>query len=73
MRRVAALVFILLTLFTLNLAQSTNASLTGRVTDPDNALIVDAKVIAISVGTNLRYEGMTNGSEEHTSELSDRS
>jgi len=65
MRRVAALVFILLTSFTLSLAQSTNASLAGRITDPANALVVDAKVVAISADTNLRYEDMTNGSGEY--------
>ncbi len=65
MRRVAALVLILLTSFTLSLAQSTNASLAGRITDPANALIVDAKVVAISAGTNLRFECMTNGSGEY--------
>ena len=65
MRRVAALVFILLTSFALSLAQSTNASLAGRITDPANALIVDAKVVAISAGTNLRFECMTNGSGEY--------
>ena len=64
-RRVAALVFILLTSCTLNLAQSTNASLAGRITDPVNALIVDAKVAAISAGTNIRYEDTTNGSGEY--------
>jgi len=45
-------------------AQSTNASLAGRVTDPSNALIVDAKVAAISVDTNIRYEGVTNSAGE---------
>lgn len=65
MRRVAALVFILLTSFTMGHAQSTNASLAGRITDPVNALIVDARVAAISAGTNIRYEGMTNGSGEY--------
>lgn len=45
-------------------AQTTNASLAGRVTDPSSALIVDAKVAAISVDTNIRYEGVTNGAGE---------
>ena len=45
-------------------AQSTNASLAGRVTDPSNALIVGAKVAAISVDTNIRYEGVTNSAGE---------
>ena len=65
MRRVVALVFILLTSFTLGLAQSTNASLAGRITDPANALIVDAKVTAISAATNTRFEDVTNGSGEY--------
>ena len=46
-------------------AQSTNASLTGRITDPSQALIVDAKVAAISAGTNVRYETTTNASGEY--------
>src|SRR6266566_5186193 len=46
-------------------AQSTNASLTGRVLDPQKALIADAKVAAISVGTNVRAETTTNGSGEY--------
>src|SRR5499425_3015621 len=41
-------------------AQSTSASLTGRITDPSKALIVDANVTAISAGTNFRYETTTN-------------
>jgi hypothetical protein len=45
-------------------AQSTNASLTGRVTDPSKALIVDAKVAVISTDTNIRYEDATNSSGE---------
>ncbi|HEX2272105.1 MAG TPA: TonB-dependent receptor, partial [Pyrinomonadaceae bacterium] len=65
MRRLAALVFILLTSYTLGQAQSTNASLAGRITDPANALIVDAKVAAISAGTNIRYEDITNDSGEY--------
>src|SRR5260370_39402335 len=41
-------------------AQSTNASVTGYVTDPTKAVIVGAKVIVINVGTNIRYEATTN-------------
>jgi Carboxypeptidase regulatory-like domain/TonB dependent receptor len=47
------------------LAQSTSASLTGRVTDPSNARIAEAKVGAIATGTNLSYETTTNGSGEY--------
>src|SRR5580692_3779295 len=46
-------------------AQSTNASITGRVTDPSKALIVDAKVAAVSSGTSFRYGAVTNGSGEY--------
>ena len=46
-------------------AQSTNASLTGRITDPSQALIVDAKVAAISAGTDVRYETTSNVSGEY--------
>ncbi|MBV9927475.1 MAG: TonB-dependent receptor [Acidobacteria bacterium] len=46
-------------------AQSTNASLAGRVTDPAKALIVDARVAAVSAATNVRYETTTNGSGEY--------
>src|SRR5437762_1884076 len=45
--------------------QSTNASLTGRVSDPQKALIVDAKVAVISAGTNVRAETTTNGAGEY--------
>ena len=46
-------------------AQSTNGSITGHVTDPSKAVIVDAKVAAINAGTNVRHEGATNGSGEY--------
>jgi hypothetical protein len=46
-------------------AQTTNASITGRVADPSKALIVDAKVVAISTATNFRYEATTNNSGEY--------
>ena len=46
-------------------AQSTNASLTGRVTDPSKALIADAKIAAISAATTFRYETRTNTSGEY--------
>jgi hypothetical protein len=42
-------------------AQSTNASVTGYITDPTKAVIVGAKVIVINVDTNGRYEATTNG------------
>src|SRR4030095_10145687 len=58
--------FLLATSFTSALhSQSTNASLTGRITDPSKAVIVDAKVAAINADTNVRYETMTNGSGQY--------
>ena len=46
-------------------AQSTSASLTGRVTDPAKALIVDAKVAAIGAETNIRYETTTEDTGQY--------
>jgi hypothetical protein len=46
-------------------AQSTGASLAGRITDPSKALIIGARVAAISAGTDLRYETRTNGAGEY--------
>jgi hypothetical protein len=46
-------------------AQSTTASLTGRVTDPSKAVIVGAKVVAISASTSMRNETATNGAGEY--------
>src|SRR6202030_1008722 len=40
--------------------QSTNASLTGRITDSTKAVAPNAKVIAINTGTRVRYETVTN-------------
>src|SRR5882672_11109882 len=62
MLRAATLAFLLFVSLTAAQAQSTNASLTGRITDPSKAVIVDAKIAAISAGTNVRYETTTNGS-----------
>ena len=46
--------------------QTTNASLTGRVTDPSKATIADAKVASVNLSTNFRYESTTNGEGEYT-------
>jgi hypothetical protein len=62
MRRLAVRLFIPCTAFcaTTLLAQSTNASLTGRVTDPSKAAIVGAMVTVINTGTGVHYQGSTN-------------
>jgi len=41
-------------------AQSTSASLTGRITDPNKAVISDAKITAINTSTEIHYQGLTN-------------
>src|SRR5579864_1286368 len=41
-------------------SQSTNASLTGRVTDPNKAVITAATVTVINTGTGIHYPGLTN-------------
>ena len=46
-------------------AQSINAGLSGRITDPSKAVIVEAKVAATSMGTNVRYETTTNAAGEY--------
>jgi hypothetical protein len=47
-------------------AQTTNGSISGRVSDPSYAVIVEAKVTAVNLGTNFRYETATNGAGEYT-------
>jgi hypothetical protein len=47
------------------LAQSTYASLAGRVTDPSNAVIVEATITAISDDTNSRHVTTTNAAGEY--------
>ena len=46
-------------------AQSTNASLAGRITDPSHALIVGAKVAAIRGSVNITFETTTNAAGEY--------
>jgi Carboxypeptidase regulatory-like domain/TonB dependent receptor len=65
MRRVLPLTVFALMSLTYVSAQSPNASLTGRITDPQKALIVGAKVVAISHGTNARSETSSNDSGEY--------
>src|SRR6266436_947302 len=65
--RVPALAACLLLVFSSSAlrAQSTNASLTGRIADPSKAVIADAKVAAISAATNFRYEATTTIAGEY--------
>jgi hypothetical protein len=64
MRRGIALVLLLSSASALH-AQSTFASLSGRVTDPSHAVIVDATITAISADTNIRHVTTTNAAGEY--------
>jgi len=66
MRPWFAFVFLILAGVTHAQAQSINASLTGRITDPAKALITDAKVAAIGTATNFAYITTTNNSGEYS-------
>ena len=46
-------------------AQSTNASLTGRIMDPSKAAVADVKIAAIRNDTNVRYETTSNISGDY--------
>src|ERR1700676_921334 len=60
--KVAALAVMLVLAFVGALqAQSTNGTVTGRVTDPSKAVIPDVKITLINMATNLQYKGTTNG------------
>lgn len=51
-------------------AQSTNATLTGRITDPSKSAIADARFVAINSATNVHYETTTNvGGDYHLADL----
>ncbi len=64
--RQASVVVVSLSLFAGVLcAQSTNDFLSGRVTNPSKARILDARVSDISGDTNFRYETATNDSGEY--------
>ena len=66
MRRVPVLRLFFVVLFPLVLrAQSTNASLSGRIADPSKAAIADAKVAAFNSGTSVRYETTSNTAGEY--------
>jgi len=60
MRRIAFAFFLFASCAGTIRAQSTHASLSGRVKDSTKALIVDAKIAAIADDTNLRFETTTN-------------
>jgi len=65
MHRVAFALLVVASSTSVIYAQSTHASLSGRVADPSKALIVGAKVAAVTAGTNFRYETTTNSSGQY--------
>src|SRR3981189_3002751 len=60
MRRFVLGVMLALLLRGMLQAQSADASLTGRITDPKKAVIAAATVTVINTGTGLQYQGLTN-------------
>jgi Carboxypeptidase regulatory-like domain len=62
MHRLAAMMLAALAALPL-LAQ--NVSLSGRITDPSQARIGDARVAVISIGTNARYQASSDASGEY--------
>jgi hypothetical protein len=65
LKRIAALVCLVASLSFATYAQSPNASLRGRVTDLSKAVMVDARILAVNVGTNILSEGATNSAGEY--------
>jgi Carboxypeptidase regulatory-like domain/TonB dependent receptor-like, beta-barrel len=62
MRRASAVLLVLASYATALRAQSTNASLTGRITDAFRASIAEAGVAAVSSGQNVRYQTTSDAS-----------
>src|SRR3982075_823251 len=60
MRRFVLGVMLALLLRGILQAQSADASLTGRITDPNKAVIAAATVSVINSGTGIHYQGLTN-------------
>ena len=62
----ALLAVVLLSLTPAVRAQSTSASISGHISDPTKARIVDAKVAAVNSATNARSETVTNAAGEYS-------
>src|SRR5712672_3227853 len=60
MRTSLVLISLIVVLSNVLSSQSTNASLTGRITDPSKAVIGGAMVTVINVGTGMYFSGVTN-------------
>src|SRR5262245_18849669 len=64
--RAAFALLVLLSLSSVLRAQSTNASIAGRVTDATSAALVDVSILAIRVDTGARHGATTNATGEYT-------
>jgi len=62
LKKTALTVALAVVLTCVAVAQTTNASLTGRVTDPDKAILVGAQITVINLATGVSYKGDTNES-----------
>src|SRR6202171_4416282 len=60
MRKLVLGLMLALLLHGILVAQSADASLTGRITDPNKAVITGATVTVINSGTGIHYQGLTN-------------
>ena len=60
MRIVALLLAVYLLFASIASAQSTNATVTGRVLDPSNAFLTGVKVDVVNQDTNVKYSGQSN-------------
>lgn len=60
LRRFAAALAVVLLFVSYSFAQTTNASLTGFVSDPSKAMIPGATVIAVNTATDARFETKTD-------------
>jgi hypothetical protein len=65
-RRILVIIATLLAFQSTNFAQTTFASITGLVTDPNGAVIVGALVTAVQLDSNYRYTARSNGSGYYT-------
>jgi len=65
MHRVAFASLLVAVVTSVLLAQSTSASITGRVNDSAKALIIAASVVAISEETNISYGAITNAEGQY--------
>jgi hypothetical protein len=60
MRRAVTLAAIVFACSNVTLAQSPNATVSGRVTDPAKSIISNVAIFVVNSGTGIIYKGQTN-------------